>query len=209
MPSGIAAVAAEDGYLDQLHFTVEQGIVGGMPMGGVIFGVSYVPDAMLDQTLQFNFYDGGGLDIAFLGMAQLDMEGNVNSSKTGRLLSGCGGAINISQNAKRVVFCGTFTAKGFQAEIGGGEIRILNEGTIRKLVRQVDQVTFSGSYARKVKQPVLYVTERAVFELTEEGIMLTEIAPGMDLEKDILSQMEVKPLISPDLKLMDRELFED
>lgn len=209
MPSGIAAVAAEDGYLDKLNFTVEQGIIGGMPMGGVIFGVSYVPDAMLDQTLQFNFYDGGGLDIAFLGMAQMDMEGNVNSSKTGRLLSGCGGAINISQNAKRVVFCGTFTAKGFQADIRDGEIKIISEGAVKKLVEQVDQITFSGKYARRVNQPVLYVTERAVFELTEEGIVLTEIAPSMDLEKDILSQMEARPLISPELKIMDKELFED
>ena len=209
MPSLVAAVAAEEGYLDKLNFTVEQGLIGGMPMGGIIFGVSYVPDAMLDQTLQFNFYDGGGLDIAFLGMAQLDMEGNVNSSKTGRLLSGCGGAINISQNAKKVVFCGTFTAKGFKADIGNGMIDIKSEGAIKKLVKQVDQVTFSGIYARKVKQPVLYVTERAVFELTDDGIMLTEIAPEMDLERDILSQMEAKPLISPNLKIMDKELFEN
>ena len=165
--------------------------------------------AAKDQTLQFNFYDGGGLDIAFLGMAQMDMEGNVNSSKTGRLLSGCGGAINISQNAKRVVFCGTFTAKGFQADIRDGEIKIISEGAVKKLVEQVDQITFSGKYARRVNQPVLYVTERAVFELTEEGIVLTEIAPGMDLEKDILSQMEARPLISPELKIMDKELFED
>ncbi len=209
MPSGIAAVAAEDGYLDDLNFTVEQGIIGGMPMGGIIFGVSYNPDAMIDQTLQFNFYDGGGLDIAFLGMAQMDAEGNVNSSKTGRMLSGCGGAINISQNAKKVVFCGTFTAKGFRAGIGRGRITIDQEGSIRKIVNHVDQITFSGAYARKIGQPVLYITERAVFELREEGLVLTEIAPGIDLERDILNHMEFRPVIAPDLKQMDEAFFRD
>lgn len=207
MPSGVAAVAAEEGYLDKLNFTVEQGIIGGMPMGGIIFGVSYCPEAMIDQSLQFNFYDGGGLDIAFLGMAQLDEDGNVNSSKTGMLLSGCGGAINISQNAKKVVFCGTFTAKGFKAEIGDGKIAILKEGDIKKLVQSVDQITFSGKYAKKTSQPVLYITERAVFELTEEGIMLTEIAPGVDLEQDVLGCMDFKPLVSANLKLMEEEIF--
>ena len=209
MPSGIAAVAAEEGYLEDLHFTVEQGLIGGMPMGGIIFGVSYDPDAMIDQTLQFNFYDGGGLDIAFLGMAQMDAEGNVNSSKTGRMLSGCGGAINISQNAKKVVFCGTFTAKGFRAEVGDGKIGITQEGAIRKLVQNVDQVTFSGSYAKKVGQPVLFITERAVFELREEGVVLTEIAPGIDLEKDVLAQMDFRPLIADDLTQMDADLFRE
>lgn len=209
MPSGVAAVAAEEGYLEDLHFTVEQGVIGGMPMGGIIFGVSYDPDAMIDQTLQFNFYDGGGLDIAFLGMAQMDAKGNVNSSKTGKLLSGCGGAINISQNAKKVVFCGTFTAKGFKAAIGQGRIGIEQEGAIRKLIEHVDQVTFSGDYAKKTGQPVLYITERAVFELREEGVVLTEIAPGMDLQKDILDQMDFTPVIAADLKQMDEAFFRE
>lgn len=207
MPSGVAAVAAEDGYLDQLHFTVEQGIIGGMPMGGIIFGVSYCPEVMIDQTLQFNFYDGGGLDIACLGMAQFDKEGNVNSSKTGNLLSGCGGAVNISQNAKKVVFCGTFTAKGFKARIGAGQLAVTEEGVIRKVVEQVDQITFSGKYAIQTRQPVLYVTERAVFQLTEKGVELIEIAPGVELQKDVLDQMDFMPLLSPELKLMDVEFF--
>lgn len=207
MPAGIAAVAAEEGYLDQLTFTVEQGIIGGMPMGGVIFGVSYSPEAMIHQDLQFNFYDGGGLDACFLGMAQMDAQGNVNSSKTGSLLSGCGGAINISQNAKKVVFCGTFTAKGFKAALGGGQLSITAEGSIHKLVRQVDQITFSGRYAKEIGQPVLYVTERAVFRLTPQGVELIEIAPGVDLQRDILAQMDFEPLVSPQLKLMDAELF--
>lgn len=209
MPDGIASVAREDGYLDTLNFTVEQGIIGGMPMGGVIFGVSHNADAMIDQTLQFNFYDGGGLDTCFLGMAQADSEGNVNSSKTGRLLSGCGGAINISQNAKKVVFCGTFTAKGLKTEVNGGKLHILQEGQIHKLVSKADQITFSGHYASSVKQPVLYVTERAVFELKNGKMVLTEIAPGIDLEKDILANMDFKPEISEHLKQMDADIFRE
>lgn len=209
MPAAIASVAAEDGYLNKLNFTVEQGLIGGMPMGGIIFGVSYDPEAVLDQTLQFNFYDGGGLDCTCLGMAQSDRNGNVNSSKTGSLLAGCGGFINISQNAKKVVFCGTFTAKGLRVKVNHNKLEIINEGSIKKFVNEVDQITFSGKYARDIHQPVLYVTERAVFEMTEEGLMLIEIAPGIDLEKDILSQMEFSPIISSKLRLMDEDIFRD
>ncbi len=207
MPAGVAAVAAEEGYIDRLNFTVEQGAIGGVPVGGIIFGVSYCPDALIDQTLQFNFYDGGGLDAAFLGVAQVDSHGNVNSSKTGRMLSGCGGAINISQNAKKVVFCGTFTAKGLKETVADGKLTIVQEGAIKEFVMDAGQITFSGKYALETKQPVLYVTERAVFELTEQGVCLKEIAPGVDLERDILGQMDFRPLIADDLKLMDAALF--
>lgn len=207
MPSGVAAVAAEEGFIRDLTFTVEQGLIGGMPAGGVIFGVSYNPTAILDQTLQFNFYDGGGLDVAFLGMAQVDKEGNVNSSKTGKLLAGCGGFINISQNSKKVVFCATFTAKGLKVGVGDGKLSIIQEGQIKKFVNMVDQITFSGKYAKSIKQKVLYVTERAVFELCPEGLILTEIAPGINLEKDILALMDFKPIISPGLKHMDESIF--
>ena len=178
-------------------------------MGGIIFGVSYDPEAVLDQTLQFNFYDGGGLDCTCLGMAQSDRNGNVNSSKTGSLLAGCGGFINISQNAKKVVFCGTFTAKGLRVKVNHNKLEIINEGSIKKFVNEVDQITFSGKYDRDIHQPVLYVTERAVFEMTEEGLMLIEIAPGIDLEKDILSQMEFSPIISSKLRFMDEDIFRD
>lgn len=207
MPSGIAAVAAEEGWLERLTFTVEQGIVGGMPVGGIIFGCAYNPEAIMCQADQFSFYDGGGLDCCFLGAAQIDREGNVNSSKTGRLLSGCGGAINISQNTSQVVFCLTFTAKGFRADIENGRLRIVQEGTTKKFVSNVDQITFSGKYARENGQKVTYITERAVFELTEDGVMLTEVAPGADLQKDILDQMDFVPAVSPDLKTMDVGLF--
>ena len=207
MPDGVAAVAREEGYLDSLHFTVEQGIIGGMPMPGIIFGVSHNADAMVDQTAQFNFYDGGGLDVCFLGMAQTDKKGNVNSSKTGRLLAGCGGAINISQGAKKVVFCGTFTAKGLKESVKDGKLVIEQEGQICKFVEEVDQITFSGEYAKSIDQPVLYVTERAVFELRDGKVVLTEIAPGIDLDKDILAHMDFEPEISENLSVMDENIF--
>ena len=145
------------------------------------------------------------MDVCFLGMAQADRTGSVNSSKTGRMLTGCGGAINISQNARKVVFCGTFTAKGLEAEVIGGRLKIDREGEIRKFVPYVDQITFSGKYADSVKQPVMYITERAVFELQNGVMTLTEIAPGIDLERDILQQMDFVPRISENLCLMEED----
>ncbi len=207
VPSGVAAVAAEEGFLSDFTLTVEQGAVGGMPVGGIIFGMALNPEAIINMDYQFNFYDGGGLDVAFLGMAQTDGHGNVNSSKVGRMLAGCGGFINITQNAKKVVYCGTFTAKGLSCTIGNGKIVIEEEGQVRKFVEKVNQITFSGMYANNVGQPVLYVTERAVFSLSPEGLKLIEIAPGIDLQKDILAHMDFRPLIADDLKTMDPEIF--
>jgi propionate CoA-transferase len=207
IPDGIAQVAAEDGTLDQFTFTIEQGLVGGIPAGGLIFGVSHNPEARIHQSHQFDYYDGGGLDLAFLGMAQADAGGSVNSSKVGSMLSGCGGSINISQNSKKVVFCGTFTARDSELEVGNGRLAIRREGSIRKFVQRVEQVTFSGPYAANRNQPVLYVTERAVFERIADGMLLREIAPGIDLERDVFAQMDFRPLIPRDLKLMDAALF--
>ncbi len=207
MPDGIASVATETGVIDDVTFTVEQGIVGGMPARGVIFGVAYNPQAIIHQDDQFAYYDSGQLDLAFLGMAQADRLGNVNVSKVGPMLSGCGGFINITQNAKKVVFCGTFIAKGLDCTVADGRLTINTEGAIRKFVGQVEQITFSGEYSRSTSQDVLYVTERAVFELNSAGVVLREIAPGIDLQRDVLNQMDFEPIIPADLPRMDEALF--
>jgi len=205
MPEGVAAIAAEEG-LKGITLTTEAGTIGGIPAGGKDFGVATNPDCVLEQPSQFDFYDGGGLDVAFLGLAQIDGNGNINVSKFGPKIAGCGGFINITQNAKKVVFCGTFTSGGLEVQLEDGHLSIVKEGRTKKFIESVEQITFSGKYAQETNQPVLYITERAVFELGPAGVVLKEIAPGVDLEKDILQQMDFKPIIG-DYKLMDPRLF--
>ena len=189
MPEGVAQVANEEKVIEYLTLTAEPGVIGGMPNNGYNFGTGTNMDCLIDQPYQFDFYDGGGLDTAFLGAAEIDREGNVNVSKFGPRFVGPGGFINISQNSKNLVFVGTFTAGGLQVEVEDCKLRIVQEGKEAKFVDRVLQKTFSGRHAAKLNQPVIYVTERCVFSLCAEGLELIEIAPGIDLEKDILSLM--------------------
>ena len=207
MSEGIAAVVNEERCNEHMIQTVELGPIGGVPAGGLSFGASANPDAIVNQPSQFDFYDGGGLDIAFLGLAQADSAGNVNVSKFGSKIAGCGGFINISQNAETVVFCGTFTAGGLEVEISEGHIKILSEGRHRKFINRVEHITFSGEYAAGMGQKVLYVTERAVFRLNAGQIELIEVAPGIDYRKHVLPFMDFEPVISPELKTMDVRIF--
>ena len=207
MPDGVATVLAEEGHNQAVTLTVEQGHIGGVPVGGTDFGLARNQSAMVDAGYQFDWYDGGGLDIAILSFAQVDEAGNVNVSKFGDRIAGIGGFVNISQGAKRVVFVGTMRAGKQELEFTGGGIRIGREAPSAKFVREVDQVSFSGEYARRWGKPVLFVTERAVFELGPEGLVLTEVAPGLDVEQDVLAQMQFRPRVSSALRRMDPRLF--
>jgi len=209
MPEMVSEVAAEEGRLNDFTLTVEPGGIGGQPASGLSFGAVANADAVVDQPAQFDFYDGGGLDQAFLGLAETCPQGHVNVSRFGSRLAGAGGFINISENTKDLYFLGTFTSGKQELEINNGVLNIISNGKVKKFLKQVQQITFNGEYAIQKDQRVTFITERAVFRLTEEGLKLTEVAPGIDLQKDILDQMDFVPLIDDDLDLMDPRLFGD
>jgi acyl CoA:acetate/3-ketoacid CoA transferase len=191
----VATLIVERNHADRYWTTIEQGIHGGRMLDDDLFGIAYNPGVIVDSPSQFDFYSGGGLDVAFLGMAEMDGEGNVNVSSMNGTINGPGGFIDISQNAKTVVFCGTFDAKGSQIEVAAGKVRVIRPGSVPKLVRKVSHVTFSGAQARRRKQRVLYVTERATFTLAPNGVALIEVAPGVDVQRDVLDRMGFAPVM--------------
>ncbi len=203
----IGPISSEEDVLHEINLTIESGAIGGVPTGGTDFGLTINADAIIEHPYQFDFYSGRGVDITFMGCAEVDILGNVNVSRFGTRTVGCGGFIEITQNARKVIFCSTFTAGGLEIEIKNGELNVKKDGKFKKFINDVNQITFSGAIANAKKQEVLYVTERAVFELKDEGLTLIEMAPGVDLEKDIVAQMDFRPIISSDLKKMDSSIF--
>ncbi len=201
LPETVAAVAAETGRLGDFTLTLESGPIGGMPAFGLSFGCSHFPEAVVDQPSQFDFYDGGGIDISILGAAQVDAEGSVNVSTVGDRFAGVGGFVNIAQSARRLVFCCTLRAGGLEVTEADGSLSIVREGAHAKFLRRVPQVCFHGPSALARGQQVLYVTERAVFALTTQGLALTELAPGIELQRQVLDQMEFAPASIGDAKM--------
>jgi propionate CoA-transferase len=206
LPDAVGKIAAEERVQDLLTLTVDPGVIGGIPLGGLDFGAALNFTAMIDHASQFDFIDGGGLDLACLGFAECDADGNVNASRFGNRVAGCGGFINISQNSKKVVFVGTFTSGGLKVAVADGSLAIEQEGRFAKFVRHVGQMTFSGKIRPRSDQDILYVTERCVFRLGDTGIELVEIAPGVDIEKNVLALLPFKPVVRGP-KLMETAIF--
>jgi propionate CoA-transferase len=206
IPAVIPSVIAEEGLTGKVTATTELGVFGGVPTIGLDFGGALNAEAMIEHASMFDYYDGGGLDVVFVGLAQADKNGDVNVSRFGNRVAGPGGFINITQNSKKVVFCGMF-AIGSEEVVENGKLRVTKEGTGKKFVEKVEQITFSGEFARHRQTPVIFITERCVFNLGNRELILTEIAPGVDLERDILGMMDFKPRISPQLKSMDEKMF--
>ena len=205
--AGIPNVAVEEGILNQFTVTIESGVVGGMSGVNLDFGTATNPVAITPQPEMFHFYDGGGLDIAFLSFVEVDKDGNINVTKLSGRIEGPGGFMDIAANAKKVCFLGTFTAGGLEVDILQGQLKLLHEGKYKKFVGSVSHLTWNADHAKETGQEVLYITERAVFHLTDNGVMLSEIAPGIDLERDVLAHIPFEPILSPQLSQMDPRIF--
>ena len=208
IPEMVSHVAAEDG-IENIVLTVESGLIGGTPLGGSNFGSAVNAWAGIPMASQFDFYDSGCLDMTFLGFAQMDKRGNINVSRFGDRIGGCGGFIDITQSTKNIVFCGTLTSGGLEVEVANGEIKILKEGKNKKCLKEVEERTFSAEQSILNGQNVIFVTERCVMRLTNKGLRLEEIAPGIDIQKDIFDQMEFRPHVASDLKIMDSDIFRE
>lgn len=207
IPAGLPSVAAEEGVADLLTLSTEAGVNDGIPAQGGDFALAYNPKSIIKQSARFDFYDGGGLDASFLGLAQTDAHGNVNVSKFNGRPVGCGGFINITRSTRNLVFCGSFTAGGLDVVAGDSKLTIRQEGTVKKFIAQVEQITFNGHDAAVRQQNVTFITERAVFKLRAEGLELVEIAPGVDLQRDVLDHMDFAPIVR-NVKAMDPALFQ-
>lgn len=205
--TGVAAVLAEEGCYDEVVFSLEQGIIGGAPSHGLDSGTAVNAQAYIDEGATFDLYDGGVLDVCCVSFGEVDALGNVNVSKLGGRAVGPGGFINITQNSKKVVFCGTMTGGALDIQVRDGGISVVKEGRYTKFVMAVDHITFSARETLAAGRQIVYVTERAVFRMTELGMELVEIAPGIDLERDVLARMEFAPIVSPALRVMDPRLY--
>ena len=206
---GVGVVAQEEGIHEDFTLTVELGPIGGTSIQGIFLGAGVNTQAVLDMPAQFDFYDGGGLDVALLSFAEVDQAGNVNVHAFGGKLMGTGGFINIAQNTKKVIFSGTLTAGGLEVAVSPEAIRVKREGRFTKFVAEMPEVTFSAALARAEGHEVIYITERAVFTLTDQGVTLTEIAPGVDIERDVIAHMGFRPALGGEVKVMDQRLFTD
>ena len=206
MSAQVADVLAEHGRLGEVTLAIEQGLFGGMPESGDLFGLSRGASARIASTTQFDLFAGGLLDVCCLGMAEVDASGSVNVSRFGDRIVGPGGFVDISQHARRAVFCGTFTARGLSAEVSDGSVRILREGGVRKFVQALQEITYSGPFAVAEGREAVYVTERAVFRLGPDGLELTEVADGISIEADILAHMGFRPIIRS-VRPMPAEVF--
>lgn len=205
----IGAIIAEENISEDITITVESGIYGGVPAGGIDFGISRNAQALIPHDRQFEYYNGAGIDYTFMGAGEMDATGNVNSTKMGDKSPGAGGFIDITTRAKNVIFCSTFTGKGLKVAFDENGLHIVEEGKIRKMVKEVQQISYNGKIAASTGQNMVFVTERAVFRLTQEGPMLIEIAKGIDLQKDVLDQMDFLPLIAEDLKYTDTRIYQE
>ena len=205
----IGPIIAEEGLSDIVTITVESGIYGGVPAGTIDFGISRNAQALISHDRQFEFYNGAGIDYTFMGAGELDQYGNVNATKMGRKAPGAGGFIDITATAKNVIFCSSFTGGGLKTSFSEDGVKIEQEGKFKKLVKEVQQISYNGKLALERGQNMLYVTERAVFKLTEKGVMLIEVAKGVDVQRDILDQMEFTPLIAEELKYTSTDFYRE